>query len=261
MAEPLLLVERQDRVCTLTINRPEKRNALTRDILFQLGEALEALREEGKIRCVIIRGAGEESFSSGFDLGRYGSPADERNATRDRQYHGTTEIAAYPYPVIAMIYGYAVGLGLELAVTCDLRIAANNAQFGIPLAKLGGVYGHLGIQKFLDLIGVAATKELMYTGRFVDATRAKEMGLINQMVPVNDLKSVTYAMAREVADNAPLSLAGTKLTVSKLLSARALNQETEAELLRLQAEAMRSDDLREGQRAFQEKRSPKFVGH
>jgi enoyl-CoA hydratase/carnithine racemase len=159
-----------------------------------------------------------------------------------------------------MIYGYAVGAGLELAVTCDLRLAADSARLGITPAKLGVAYSPTGIQKFLNLVGIAHTKELFYTGRLFDAQRAKEMGLVDYVVPASELAATTYELAQEIAENAPLSVSGAKLTVSKLLSYQVLRPEDEAELRELQARAMRSEDLKEGQRAFMEKRKPKFVG-
>jgi enoyl-CoA hydratase/carnithine racemase len=169
-------------------------------------------------------------------------------------------VLAYPYPVIAMIYGYAIGAGLELAVTCDLRLAADTARLGITPAKLGVVYHHPGILKFVNLVGVAQTKELFYTGRLVTAQRAQDIGLVDHVLPAQELAKATYDLAREIAENAPLSVSGTKATIAKLLSYQTLRPEDETELRKLQAQAYASDDLKEGQRAFMEKRKPKFTG-
>jgi len=264
LIEELLLVQKEGNICTLTINRPERRNSLNPEILLKLGDTLNALKEEGEVRVVVIRGVGEQAFSSGYDIGRIGTGGggvpEETGPRRNPLEYGMSSVLAYPYPVIAMIYGYAVGAGLELAVTCDLRLAADNAHLGITPAKLGVVYSPSGIQKFLNLVGIAHTKELFYTGRLIEAQRAREKGLVDYVFPAVELESATYELAREIAENAPLSISGAKSTVSKLLSYQTLCPEDEAELRELQARAMRSEDLREGQRAFMEKRKPNFVG-
>lgn len=262
MAEELLLVQKEGNICTLTINRPEKRNSLNPEILLQLGDTLNSLKEEGEIRAVVIRGAGEQSFSSGYDISRIGTGGtqEETGPRRNPLEYGMGSILDYPYPVIAMIYGYAVGAGLELAVTCDLRLAADNARLGITPAKLGIVYNYTGVRKFVNLVGVAPTKELFYTGRLVDTQRAREMGLVDYVLPAQELASATYDLAREIAENAPLSVSGVKATLSKLLNYQTLSPEDEAELRELQTQAMRSEDLKEGQKAFMEKRKPKFKG-
>ena len=169
-------------------------------------------------------------------------------------------VASFPYPVIAMIYGYAVGAGLELATTCDMRLAADTARLGITPAKLGVVYRPDGIAKFIDLVGVSLTKELFYTGRLITAQRALERGLVDYICPPPELAKATYDLAREIAENAPLSLSGAKTTIARLLDNRKLTPEVEAELRKLQAQAMLSEDLKEGQRAFMEKRKPRFTG-
>ncbi len=261
MAEELLLVQKEGNICTLTINRPDKRNSMNPEILLQLGDALNSLKEEGEVRVVVIRGAGEESFSSGYDIGRISTGSrEETDPRRNPLEYGMASVLAYPYPVIAMIYGYAIGAGLELAVTCDLRLAADTARLGITPAKLGVVYHHPGILKFVNLVGVAQTKELFYTGRLVTAQRAQDIGLVDHVLPAQELAKATYDLAREIAENAPLSVSGTKATIAKLLSYQTLRPEDETELRKLQAQAYASDDLKEGQRAFMEKRKPKFTG-
>jgi enoyl-CoA hydratase/carnithine racemase len=265
LAEELLLIQKEGNICTLTINRPERRNSLNPEMLLKLGDTLNALKEESEVRVVVIRGVGEQAFSSGYDIGRIptgggGGTPQEIGPRRNPLEYGMSSVQTYPYPVVAMIYGYAVGAGLELAVTCDLRLAADNARLGITPAKLGVVYSHTGVQKFLNLVGIAHTKELFYTGRLIDAQRAKEKGLVDYVFPAAELESATYDLAREIAENAPFAVSGAKLTVSKLLSYQVLSPQDEAELRELQARAMRSEDVREGQRAFMEKRKPNFVG-
>ena len=262
MAEELLLVEKEADICTLTINRPDKRNALNPEILLQLGDALNSLKEEGGMTVVVIRGAGEQSFSSGYDIGRIpsGGTREQTGPRRNPLEYGMGSILDYPYPVIAMIYGYAVGAGLELAVTCDLRLVADTARLGITPAKLGIVYRHTAIRHFINLVGTAHTKELFYTARLIDAQRARDIGLVDHVVPAEELASTTYDLAREIAQNAPLSVSGAKVAISKLLNYQTLSPEDEAELQNLQAQAMLSEDLKEGQRAFMEKRKPRFTG-
>jgi enoyl-CoA hydratase len=262
LAEELLLIQKEKNICTLTINRPDKRNSLNPEILIQLGDILNSLKEEEGMTVVVIRGAGEQSFSSGYDIGRIPSRGNQQETglKRNPLEYGMGSIVAYPYPVIAMIYGYAVGAGLELAVTCDLRVATDTARFGITPAKLGVVYHHTGIQSFLNLVGIASTKELFYTGRLIDSRRAKEIGLVDYVVPVQELISTTYDLAREIAENAPLSVSSAKITISKLLDYQTLSAEDEKELRKLQAKATLSEDLKEGQKAFMEKRKPRFTG-
>jgi enoyl-CoA hydratase len=262
LAGELLLVQKEGNICTLTINRPERRNSMNPEILLQIADTLNSLKEEGEVRAVVIRGAGEEAFSSGYDIGRIpsGGAREETGPQRNPLEYGMACVLAYPYPVIAMIYGYAIGAGLELAVTCDLRLAADTARLGITPAKLGVVYNYVGVRKFVNLVGVAQTKELFYTGRLITAQRAQDIGLVDHVLPAQELAKATYDLAREIAENAPLSVSGTKATITRLLSYQKLGPEDEAELRKLQAQAYASEDLKEGQRAFMEKRKPKFTG-
>jgi len=260
MAEDLILAEKDGRICTLAINRPEKHNSLNPEALIQLGDILNSLKEQGEIRAVVIRGAGEQAFSSGYDIGRIGGSSASEGPQRNPLEYGMSSVQNFPYPVIAMIYGYCVGAGLELAVACDLRLAADTARLGITPAKLGVVYSAEGIRRFLNVIGTTPTKELFYTGRLVSAQRAREMGLVDYVHPATTLSAATYELAAEIAGNAPRSVSAAKTTVARLLSHQKLSPEDEAELRRLQAEAYASEDLREGQKAFMEKRKPEFTG-
>jgi enoyl-CoA hydratase len=262
MPDELILLEKDDGVATLTINRPEKRNSVNPEALLQLGDTLMALADDGETRVVVIRGTGEKAFSSGFDIGRIGGDAPpETGPRRNPLGYGLKNVRDFPCPVIAMIYGYAVGAGLELAATCDLRVAADTARLGITPTKLGLVYNAEGLRKFIDLVGMSQTRELFYTARLVDAARAAEIGLVDHVVPAAELADYTYGLAREIAGNAPLAVRGTKTTINRLLEFSRLSPEADAELRQLQAASMQSDDLKEGQRAFMEKRKPNFSGH
>lgn len=261
MVEEMLLVEKRGYICTLTLNRPEKRNALSPELLAKLEDSFCNLARDEEVRVVVLRGSGELAFSAGFDVARL-----EEEAIRRRTYGQgffdscLTALLAYPRPVIAMIYGYAVGGGLELAAACDLRLAADNATLGHPAARMGQVESYTLIQMFLRLLGLSRTKELLFTGRTMDAQRAKEIGLVDEVVPARDLPSATYKLASEIAENSPLSITSTKLILSKLLEHERPGPLLAAELDAIVFRGDDSEDAREGPRAFLEKRKPRFVG-
>ena len=258
MAQDVLLVAKEGNIATLTINRPEKRNALSLELLYRLADAFNALREDSDIRVVVLRGAGEKAFCSGIDM-QYTDAikvAQEDNPIN----HAIRSVISCPYPVIAMIYGAATGAGCDLAVACDLRIAANTAVMGINPVRIGRVYPPAGIQRLIDVVGLSRARELFFTGRFVDARRAKEMGLVDHLVAVEELPSFTYALAREIADNAPLALSATKTIFNRLLKYQRLSPDDENEIAALIDKVESSQDAAEGRAAFVEKRKPRFVG-
>ncbi len=265
MSDDLVLVEREGLVATLFINRPDKRNSLNPELLGQIADILESLRSED-VRCVVLRGVGEKAFSAGFDIGRIGQEGSRQQVNADPSisdpYRRPEEaIKSFPYPVIAMIYGYCVGGGLEIAATCDMRIAADNARIGITPAKLGIVYQHEPMKMFIDLIGPSYTKELFATGRLVDAQRAHTMGLLNDVIPEAELKEHTYTLARELAANAPLSVRAAKIIVNRLSEGTPLTPEEAARFEEMRQEGTASEDLKEGRKAFLEKRKPQFTDH
>lgn len=259
-----LLVEKEGHICTITFNRPERRNALSPALLFELYKTMNSLKDDEEIRCVVLRGAGEKAFSSGYDITSL--PTDLTPEIKEALKRGNpvavglTSVLEYPYPVIAMINGYAYGAGCNLALICDIRITVDTAKFGMPPVKLGIIYHPTGIQQFIDVVGVANAREMFFTGRSITAERAKEIGLVNYVVPADQLISATYELARSISENAPLALKGTKTIIRKLLSYRKLTPEDEAEIGAFTLEAFRSEDLKEGQRAFLEKRKPQFKG-
>jgi enoyl-CoA hydratase len=257
-----LIVERAEGFCTLTINRPEKRNTLTPELFFGIRDAFEALSRDKDIRAVIITGAGSEAFCAGYDISAIPTnlPPEEGMTLLTRHVDCLQSIASYEYPVIAMINGYTFGGGFEMAVLCDIRIASDNAVFGMPPAKLGIVYSSRGLRNFIHVLGFSNTKEIFFTGRRFNAQRAKEMGLVNHVVNQEDLKRFTYEMALEIAGNAPLTLSATKRTISKYSDLARLSEQDEAEITGLRVNAFRSLDLKEGQTAFKERRKPRFTG-
>ncbi len=256
-----LIAEENRAVCTLTLNRPEKRNLLSPDILVALSSELGRLKEENKVRCVVITGAGDKAFSSGYDINALGN----NDLMRDYEdghplISAVQAIENFPYPVIAMINGHAFGAGLEIAVTCDLRISANNCQFAMPPAKLGVVYTYSGLRKFLNLIGPGYVKELFLVGSPINSKRAREMGLVNYVVSADELKQFTYSMAEDIAENAPLSLKTLKETVNAWIRSQTLSPEDDELIKTLTSEVQNSEDYKEGQRSFAQKRKPVFKG-
>jgi enoyl-CoA hydratase/carnithine racemase len=259
----LILDEPAEAVARLRIANPEKRNALDHEILDALAEALPRLDRGIEVRCVLITGT-PPVFSAGYDIGSIPDRTFERDAEAlvAHPFHAAMEkIASHPWPTIAAINGHCLGGGLELAVTCDLRICAAGARLGMPPAKLGLVYGHTGLRRFLDVVGLARTKELFLTGRNHNAARAAEIGLVHEVVGDDELESAALDLATEVAGNAPISMRGNKHAIELLNAHPLLSEQHEQALVALRESCFASDDFREGVRAFAEKRKPNWTGH
>jgi enoyl-CoA hydratase/carnithine racemase len=256
-----LLIDRPaDRVVRLTISNPEKRNALDHALLDAIAAALGDL---GDARCVILTGR-DGMFSSGYDIG--GIPEDvfavEAEKLVAHPFAGALHaLDATDVPTVAALGGHAIGGGLELALACDLRVAADQIALGMPPAKLGLVYSHTGLRRFLHAIGEPRTRELFLLGRTVDAHTALGWGLVNAVVPDHRLADTALDMASELAANAPLSIAGNKRVIRELLGADGvLDPAVERELVALRRASFASEDLQEGVRAFAEKRPPNWKG-
>jgi enoyl-CoA hydratase/carnithine racemase len=253
----LLLDHPGEHVARLTIDNPERRGALDHELLDALGEHTRTL----DARCLVIRGSGPV-FSAGYDIGNFDEGRFEEAAERlvAHPFQAALEaLDAYPYPVIGQLNGHAIGGGLELALACDLRIAASGIKVGMPPAKLGLIYSHTGLRRFIDVCGVANTAELFYVGRNVEVARAERMGLVNEVVDPAELDERVLDLATEIAANAPLSLAGNKHVI-RTLRDRPLPEGVERELVELRESCFRSEDFREGVRAFAEKRKPRWQG-
>jgi enoyl-CoA hydratase/carnithine racemase len=248
-----------DGILRLTISNPTKRNALDQAILDGIATALEG----ADARCVVLTGA-DGMFSSGYDIGDI--PDDVFAVEAERLVaHPFTEaleaLDACDVPTVAALSGHTIGGGLELALACDLRVAADGILLGMPPAKLGLVYSHTGLRRFIDAIGVPRTRELFLVGRNVDVRTALAWGMVNDVVGAADLEEATLGWATELAGNAPLSTSGNKRVIRELLRAQGpLDPEIERELVELRRACFASDDMREGVRAFGEKRPARWKG-
>jgi enoyl-CoA hydratase/carnithine racemase len=251
-------------VLRLTISNPAKRNALDHPILDAITATIgELAAPESQIRCVILTGA-HGMFSAGYDIGEIPEEEFEERAER-LVAHPFTEaidaLEAFAYPTLAVLPGHTIGGGLELALACDLRVALEGIKLGMPPAKLGLVYSHTGVRRFLDAIGAARTRELFLLGRYVDARTALEWGLVNRVAAAGELEAVALDLASELAANAPLSQTGNKRVIAALLASEGeLRADVEQELIELRRASFASKDMREGMRAFAERRPARWRG-
>ena len=251
-----------DGVARLTISNPEKRNALDHAILDAIAEQMPALANGIETRCVIITGEGR-MFSAGYDIGDIPEEvfAEEAERLVAHPFHRAIEaVEEFPFPTLAAINGHALGGGLELAVACDLRLAASGVKLGMPPGKLGLIYSHTGLLKFIDTVGPARTRELFLVGRNVDAERAEQIGLVNEVVDPEQFEQIAVELASEIASNAPLSTQGNKEIIRKLTSFSRMTGDEEEELIELRLSSFKSEDFREGVKAFGEKRPPEWKG-
>ena len=257
----MLLVEIAGPIATVTFNNPAKRNALSGEIRAALPGVLTTLGSNADVRVLVITGAGDQAFVSGADISEFGqertSPEararfDESMAAIGRAWAGLDK------PVIAMIRGFCLGGGLLTALQADIRIAADDSQFGVPAARLGLGYGFGGVTALTSLVGPARTAEILFSARRFPAAEALQMGLVNRVVPVADLHAEVMALAATIAANAPLTVAAAKAAIRE-----AGREPGRRDLARVEAmveACFRSADYLEGQRAFTQKRPPAFTG-
>lgn len=255
----LIVDEPAPSVARLTISNPAKRGALDHAIL----DAIAATLPDLDARCVVLTGEGPV-FSAGYDIGDIPDEVFAVEAERLVAHPFTKALEsldAHPWPTVAALGGHAIGGGLELALACDLRVSDPGARLGMPPAKLGLVYSHTGLRRFIDAIGVPRTRELFLTGRTIDARTALGWGLVNEVSEPGEVEGASMSLATEIAANAPLSQRGNKRIIRELLAAGgALDERTERELIELRRECFASEDFREGVRSFAEKRPPLWTG-
>jgi enoyl-CoA hydratase/carnithine racemase len=255
MADEILL-SIDDGIATVTMNRPDQRNAMNTALLQGLRAAVEELDERRDVRVIVVKGAGP-AFCSGMDLKemqqRRGEADPEGNVVEVLR-----RVERARHPTIAAIHGDAIAGGCELALHCDLRVAAETARLGMPLARIGLVVPFPLGQKLVEIIGPAQTRQLLFTGQPIDARRAYEIGMVHQVVPATELAGAVQALARRIADNAPLSLIGMKATLLRTVAPR--DSIAHDDLDAAANRARTSADAQEGRRAMLEKRKPNFRG-
>ncbi len=254
-----ILVEKSEAIVTVTLNRPEARNALDLTMREELTAAFRDLRADGAVRVVVLTGAGGH-FCAGGDVKamRERLTAGEGRARVQKMNEMVLEIANCEHPVIAMVDGFAVGAGCNLALACDLIIASDRAKFGEVFAKIGLIPDAGGTHFLPRRVGVAKAKELVFTAEIIDAVEAARIGLINRVVPAAELHAVTYDLARKIADGPPKVLGIAKELLQGSLETD-LPHALEFEAFG-QGIALGSEDHREGLAAFFEKRPPRFTG-
>jgi enoyl-CoA hydratase len=253
-----LLVERRERVAIITINRPEKRNALNIQTRQEGALVLEELRDDESVGVVVFTGAGDKAFIAGADIGEFAgrTALTQRDVMMGRSLF--TAIDTFPKPIIAMINGYCLGGGCELALACDIRIASETASFGQPEINLGIIPGGGGTQRLTRLIGEGKAMELILTGDIIDAQTAFTLGLVNMVVPAADLAAKTLEIASRISEKSPIALRMAKEAV-KIASRSNLDEGLRREV-DLFALCFSSEDKDEGVKAFLEKRKPSFKG-
>jgi enoyl-CoA hydratase/carnithine racemase len=262
MSDKKLLLEKDGPIGWIIFNQPEKRNAVSQEMWEAMPAYVADCAADDAIRVVVLRGAGDQAFVAGADISQFKDR--RRNMADEEEYRrisarGQDSLATLSKPLLAMIHGFCVGGGVGIAITCDIRLAADDARFGVPAARLGLGYHYSGMEKLMRLVGPAYTKEIFFTARTdFTAQDALQMGLVNRVVPKAQLESFTRDYALTMARNAPLTLRSAKATVDQLV--RPAGERDLAMLDRLIADCFNSQDYQEGVKAFSEKRRPQFQG-
>ena len=253
-----ILLERRGRVALITINRPDKLNALNIKTREELANALDELRADAEIRVVVLTGAGEKAFVAGADINEFAgrTAVQQRAVMKARNIFVTAE--DFPKPLIAMINGFCLGGGCELALSCDIRIASEKARFGQPEINLGIIPGGGGTQRLTRLVGEGKAMQMILSGEMIDAQEAHRLGLVNEVHTVAELEAKTFELANKIAEKSPVALAMAKTAVKA--AARTTLREGLDQEIDLFALCFSSEDKEEGVRAFLEKRKPEFKG-
>jgi enoyl-CoA hydratase len=256
-----LRVEKRGPIGWIVFDQPARRNAINGAMWRGIAPAMAQFDADPEVRCVAFRGAGNEAFSAGADISEFESTragrasVDEYDKLLDQVLHA---IQGSPKPSVAMIYGYCLGGGVEIALACDLRYCAGSAKFGIPAAKLGLAYNVEGHKRLLETVGHARAREMMFLGRRYSAEEALAMGLVHRLLPDEALEKFVEEVLQTLSENAPLSIANSKTIIEEYVKSAGA---PDAARMRAAVErCTRSDDYREGRRAFMEKRKPHFKG-
>jgi enoyl-CoA hydratase/carnithine racemase len=260
-ADGKILQSSAEGVGVITFNNPAKRNAMSLDMWEGLGFALVDLRDDADIRVVILRGAGDKAFVSGADISQFEKTRHNAEASEEYSKRSAAQralLADFPKPVIASIRGFCFGGGIQVAMSADIRIAAEDSQYSIPAAKLGIAYGYDGLKHLVSLVGPSQARLLMFTGTRIPSSEAVRIGLVDRVVPDTELWDATMEIARIISNNAPLAIKAAKVTIAQVLK-DATDRDMDA-VRQVGLDCMDSEDFREGRRAFMEKRKPQFRG-
>jgi enoyl-CoA hydratase len=256
-----MLSRKEGRVGIMTFNNPEKHNAVSFEMWEAAEKILDAFESDPEVRVIVLTGAGGKAFVSGADISKFESErASEEavqryNALVDKVY---TRIYRFPKPTIAMIKGYCIGGGLNLAICCDMRYATEGSKFSLPAAKLGLGYGYSGLRRYIETIGPVATKEIFYTARQLTAAEARRWGMVNEIVADDALETTVMGIANTIADNAPMTIATIKRSTVEIL--KDPDKQDVAACDAMVTACFASNDYKEGRKAFMEKRKPQFTG-
>ncbi|WP_400162036.1 enoyl-CoA hydratase-related protein [Brevibacillus sp. TJ4] len=258
MEEKSLYITKTGAVATIVLNRPQKRNAFTLDMWIGLTEILDELEADDETKIVVIRGVDDTAFAAGADISEFltnRSSAEKARAYNDRSMEAVDRLHRFPKPTIAMIQKYAVGGGLDIALSCDFRFSAGDGIFAITPAKLGIVYNLTSTKRLVDLVGPSKAKEILYTANALDAAEAYRIGLIDRLYDTDEIMEKTYEFAQLLAERSQVSLRGTKQMVQAILEGHTEEDERIAQMV---LQSFDSDDYKEGVQAFLEKRKPHF---
>ena len=256
-----MLSRKDGHIGYIIFNNPERHNAVSMEMWEACSDLINDFEKDRDVRVVVITGAGEKAFVSGADISKF---EEERSSEEGvKRYNkavdqGYGSVAKFPKPTIAMIRGYCIGGGMGLATCCDIRICSDNSKFGVPAAKLGLGYGYVGVKRLADIVGPSFTKEIFYTARQFDAEEAQIMGLVNRVVPAEQLESYVRDYANTIAGNAPMTVDSIKLITNEIYtdeSKRDIKACNDAV-----AACFASNDYKEGRAAFMAKRKPVFTG-
>ncbi len=259
MTKPAIYLERSGATATIVLNRPERRNALGLAMWEALTGLLDEAEADSDVRVVIIRGIDASAFAAGADIKEFEAVHADPRSSHDynvKVHAATDRLARFEKPIIAMIQGPCVGGGCAIALGCDIRIADPTSRFAIPPAKLGLVYSLQDTKLLIDAVGSAKAKDMLYTGRLIEAEEALAIGLVDRVVAANEIETETRALCETICAGSQFSHRATKIIVRMILDGAV---EDTDETLKLFDNAFQGEDYREGTRAFIEKRKPKFT--